>query len=85
MPDAVGYLMSGVERGLIGRHTAADTSKALASVHHLRLLENAGCCGIEPHWLQDWLSGHGQPERGGNVCKERGVTRYTTRPHEVSQ
>ena len=49
MLDAVGFLMNGLDEGLIGCLTTADTSKAFDSVQHPRLLEKLGWYGIDPH------------------------------------
>ena len=66
MLDAVCYLMEGMDRGLIGCLTTADTSKAFDSVQHLRLLEKLGWYGIDSHWFENWLSGRIQSVRGGS-------------------
>ena len=65
MLDAVGYLMDGMDRGLIGCLTTADTSKAFDSVQHRRLLEKLGWYGIDTHWFENWLGGRRQSVRGG--------------------
>ena len=65
MLDAVGYLMDGMDRGLIGCLTTADTSKAFDSVQHRRLLEKLGWYGIETHWFENWLGGRMQSVTGG--------------------
>ena len=65
MLDAVGYLIDGMDRGLIGCLTTADTSKAFDSVQHPRLLEKLGWYGIDTHWFDNWLSGRRQAVRGG--------------------
>ena len=66
MLDAVAYLLDGMDRGLVGCLTTADTSKAFDSVQHRRLLEKLGWYGIDIHWFENWLSGRKQSVRGGS-------------------
>ena len=65
MLDAVGFLMEGLDSGLIGCLTTADISKAFDSVQHPRLLEKLGWYGIDTHWFKDWMSDRCQMVRGG--------------------
>ncbi|XP_043210133.1 uncharacterized protein LOC122375044 [Amphibalanus amphitrite] len=44
MLDTASFLMEGLDGGLIGCLTTADTSKAFDSDQHPRLLEKLGCC-----------------------------------------
>ena len=69
MLDAVSFLMAGLDTGLIGCLTTADTSKAFDSVQHPRLLEKLGWYGIDSHWFRDWLSDRRQMVRGGELMK----------------
>ena len=69
MLDAVSYLMDGLDEGLVGCLTTADTSKAFDSVQHPRLLEKLGWYSIDTHWFEDWLSGRQQVVRGGATVR----------------
>ena len=54
------FLMNGLDAGLIGSLTTADTSKAFDNVRHPRLLEKLGWYGIDANWIEDWLTGRYQ-------------------------
>ena len=69
MLDTVSFLMDGLDDGLIGSLTTADTSKAFDSVQHPRLLEKLGWYGIDAHWFRDWLSDRCQVVRGGGEVR----------------
>ena len=69
MLDAVSYLMDGLDKGLVGCLTTADTSKAFDSVQHPRLLEKLGWYSIDTHWFEDWLSDRRQVVRGGATVR----------------
>ena len=69
MLDTASFLMDGMDGGLIGCLTTADTSKAFDSVQHPRLLEKLGWYGIDAQWFRYWLSDRCQVVRGGEEVK----------------
>ena len=67
MLDAINYVTSNLDTGLITTILTADTSKAFDSVEHGRLLEKMGWYGICEHWFRDWLSGRSQSIQGSST------------------
>ena len=66
MLDAVSYLASSMDQGMVSCLTTADTSKAFDSVQHRRLLDKLGWYGVDSHWFENWLDGRYQRVRGGS-------------------
>ena len=76
MLDAVSYLTTGMDQGMVSCLTTADTSKAFDSVQHRRLLDKLGWYGIDCHWFENWLSDRCQRVRGRSgaaVAVDHGV------------